>query len=79
MDKNINYQIDEVNERLAHGISTLIRSLENVQQRIDALNNLTKKPSLQILKHVKKQALFNQDFETCEALKIYAESQHIEI
>ncbi|WP_313185658.1 hypothetical protein [Sphingobacterium siyangense] len=79
MAQNINTQLDEVTEQLAQGISMLIRSLDSVNQRVDALNNLTNKPNIQTLKLVKNKALLNQDFETCEALKIYAQTRNIEI
>lgn len=79
MAQNINNHIDKVNEQIAQGISKLIRSLDNVHQRVNALNNLTNKPNIQILKIIKSKALLNQDFETCEALDIYAQTHNIEI
>lgn len=79
MAQNINNQLDKLNEQIAEGISKLIRSLDSVNQRVDALNNLTIKPNIQALKLLKSKPLLNQDFETCEALNIYAQTQNIEI
>lgn len=79
MEEKINSQMNAILEKSAEGISILLRSLENLQQRVDALNNLSVKPTTQILKLIKEKALSNEDFETCEALKTYAESRNIEL
>lgn len=69
--------IDKTNESFANGISIILRNLDDLGQRIQALNSLTNKPTVDILMIVHKQALENEDYETCEALKIYADSQNL--
>lgn len=79
MLEKINSEMTATIEKFAEVISIFLRSLENLQQRVDTLNNLSVKPTTQILKLIKEKALSNEDFETCEALKTYAESRNIEL
>lgn len=67
----------ELNELLAETISALLMSMKNKDERIKGLNNLKNIPNVEILKIVNNKALEKEDFETCEALKIYAEANNI--
>lgn len=72
-------QFFELNEILAETISSLLMSMKTKEERIEGLNRLNKIPSDEILKIVNNKALQREDFETCEALKIYAEANNIKL
>lgn len=78
MEEKIYSQMNALVEKFAEGISILLRSLDNHQQRVDTLNELSNKITPQIFKLIKEKALSNEDFETCEALKTYAELKNID-
>jgi hypothetical protein len=69
---------EKVQHKLAEGISILLRNMDDKQQRIDTLNAI-KQPPAEVLKIVNQIAIEKQDFETCEALKIYSADKGIEL
>ncbi len=70
---------DEVQCKIAEVISSFLRSFSNKQQRMDYLNRLPQQPTAAILKIINQVAELKQDYETCEALKIYCEERGIEL
>lgn len=62
---------------LAHLTSKFMRSRLSKKERIDFLHNLEEEPSIYILNRINKIALDNEDYETCEAIKIYANEKDI--
>lgn len=64
---------------LAEGISSLLRSMEDKRQRLEALESMKNKPSVDILKRVNRIAIEKEDYETCEALKDYSKQRGINL
>ena len=73
MDKLYN----EVQDKLANGISTLIRSINDKEKIMEFLKNMKNQPTIDVLKRINKIAIENEDYETCEALKEYSKEREI--
>jgi len=73
MDKLYN----EVQDKLANGISILIRSINDKEKIVKFLNNMKSQPEIDVLKRINKIAIENEDYETCEALKEYSKERGI--
>lgn len=70
---------EETQDKLAGGISTLIRSINNKKLIVEFLENMKKQPTLDVLKRINKIAIEKEDFETCEALKEYSNEREIKL
>lgn len=68
MDKLFN----QTQDKLAEGISALLRSINNKEKSVEFLTNMKNEPSIDILKRINKIAIDKEDYETCEALKLYS-------
>ena len=75
MDKLYN----EVQNKLASGISYLIRSINNKEDIVEFLINMKVQPTTIVLKRIYKIAIENEDYETCEAIKEYSKIKGISI
>lgn len=75
MDKLYN----EVQNKLAGGISAIIRSINDKEKIIEFLINMKDKPTTEILKRINKIAIENEDYETCEAIKEYSKIKGINL
>lgn len=75
MENELSNQKQETLTASAKLISALIRSLDSCEERVKALRNLTNIPDIEMLSIVNEMAVLNQDFESFEALKIYAEGR----
>ncbi|MFZ4860914.1 hypothetical protein ACL9RF_01880 [Sphingobacterium sp. Mn56C] len=73
MDKLYN----EVQDKLASGISTIIRNINDKEKIVEFLINIKNQPTIDILKRINKIAIENEDYETCEALKEYSKAKGI--
>lgn len=73
MDKLYN----EVQDKFANGISTLIRSINDKEKIVEFLKNMKNQPTIDVLKRINKIAIENEDYETCEALKEYSKERGI--
>lgn len=61
----------------AERILVLLMNMKNTEQRVSALKKMTNPPNQEILRVVKNKAIEKQDFESCEALKIYTEGKNL--
>lgn len=77
MEKEFFNILDDTNEAFTEAISSILKSIENTQQRVNALHSLTNQSNAKVLKIVNYKALLKEDFETCETLKIYADVLNI--
>lgn len=75
MDKLYN----EIQDKLATGISTIIRSINDKEKIVEFLINLKDQPTTEVLKRINKTAIENEDYETCEALKDYSNTKGINL
>jgi len=75
MDKLYN----EVQNKLASGISTIIRSINDKEKIVEFLINMKDQPTIIVLKRINKIAIENEDYETCEAIKEYSKIKSINI
>ena len=73
MDKLFN----QTQDKLAEGISALLRSINDKEKSVEFLTNMKKEPSIDILKRINKIAIEKEDYETCEALKLYSKKRGI--
>ena len=78
-DKDLINKVDQTLDLLSEGISNLLMSMKNTEQRVNAIKKMPNPPSTQMLRIVKNKAIEKQDFETCEALKIYSEEKGIDL
>lgn len=75
MDKLYN----EAQDKLANGISTLIRSINDKEKIVEFLKNMKNQPTIDVLKRINKIAIEKEDYETCEALKEYSKEREIKL
>tara|TARA_R110002049_G_scaffold304604_2_gene500015 strand:- start:767 stop:1012 length:246 start_codon:yes stop_codon:yes gene_type:complete len=75
MDKLFNHAQDKFAER----ISALLRSINDKEKSFEALTNMENEPSIDILKRINKIAIAKEDYETCEALKLYSKNRGIKL
>jgi len=75
MDKLYN----EVQDKLANGISTLIRSINDRVKIVEFLKSMNNQPTIDVLKRINKIAIEKEDYETCEALKEYSKEREIKL
>lgn len=75
MDKLYN----EVQNKLASGISTIIRSINDKEKIVEFLINMKDQPTTIILKRINKIAIESEDYETCEAIKEYSKIKGINL
>jgi hypothetical protein len=75
MDKLYN----EVQDKLANGISTLIRSINDKDKIVEFLKNMKNQPTVDVIKRINKIAIEKEDYETCEALKEYSKEREIKL
>ena len=68
---------EEVQNKLAEGLPTLIRNINNKKQIVEYLRNMKNEPSVNILNRINKIAIKKEDYETCEALNIYSKEREI--
>lgn len=68
MDKLYN----EIQNKLASGISTIIRNINDKEKIVEFLINMKDQPTTEVLKRIIKIAIENEDYETCEAIKEYS-------
>ena len=66
---------NEVQDKLANGISTIIRNINDKEKIVEFLRNMKNKPTIDILKRINNIAIENEDYETCEALKEYSKEK----
>lgn len=64
---------NETQDKLAEGISALIRSINNKEKIIEYL--IKKQPSIDTLKRINKIAIKKEDYETCDALREYSKER----
>lgn len=80
---NFKEEIDKIfnqcQNKLAEGISALLRSIDDREKRVEVLTNMENEPTLDILKRINKIAIDKEDYETCEALKIYSKNRGIKL
>lgn len=62
---------NEVQDKFAEGISTLIRNINNKEKIVEFLRNMKNQPTIDVFKRINKIAIEKEDYETCEALKEY--------
>ena len=75
MDKLYN----EVQDKLANGISSLIRSINDKEKIVEFLGNMKDQPTIDVLKRINKIAIEKEDYETCKALKEYSKERKIKL
>ncbi|MBU3011100.1 hypothetical protein KO506_06780 [Polaribacter vadi] len=66
-------------EKLAEGISKLIRSIGSKEKRLAGLKSMKSKPSDENLKLVYKIAMEKEDYETCGTIKEYFDEKGIQL
>jgi hypothetical protein len=70
---------NQVQDKLAMGVSTIIRSINDKEKIVVFLRKMKDLPSADIVNRINQIALKNEDYETCEALNIYAKERGIEL
>ena len=65
-------KLNELADKFAEGISTLIRSINNKEKIIEFLKGMKNQLPIEILKRINKIAIEKEDYETCDALKEYS-------
>ena len=75
--EEMNELYNKAQNSLADLTSKFIRSRLSKKERIEFLHNLEEQPSVYILNRINKIALDNEDYETCEAIRIYANEKDI--
>ena len=68
-DKKFKNQLEALSHKMAEGVSILMQSFDNKEQRIEALRRIEVNYPIEILKKVYKTAIEREDFETCDAFK----------
>jgi len=75
MDKVFN----QIQDKLAEGISALLRNINDKVKSVEALTKMENQPTEDVLKRINKIAIDKEDYETCEALRIYAKNRGIKL
>ncbi len=66
-----------IQDKLAEGISVIIRNINNKNKIVEFLKNMENQPTLDVLKRINKIAIEKEDYETCEAIKEYSIQKNI--
>ena len=69
--KKLKKEINQTQDKLAEGISSIIRNINNKERIVAFLKNMKNQPTEDTLKRVNKIAFENEDYETCDAIKEY--------
>lgn len=75
--KELKNLFDETQDKLAEGISAIIRSIDDKEQRLEVL--LKNNPSTDIVKRIHAVAVEREDYETCDAVKEFAKIKEIDL
>ena len=70
---------NEIQNKFAEGISTIIRHINDKDKIVDFLKKMENQPTEEVLKRINKIAIIKEDYETCEALKEYATFRKINL
>ena len=70
---------EEIQNKLAFGISKILRSIDSKEKRFEGLKNMNPTPSIDSLKRVYKIAIDEEDYETCGAIKDFFEFKGLDI
>lgn len=77
--EEIDKLFNELQDKFAEGISTLIRSINNKEKIVEFLINMKEQPKTEVVKRINKIAIENEDYETCEAIKEYSKIKGINL
>lgn len=77
--EEIDKLFNELQDKFAEGISTLIRSIYNKEKIVEFLINMKEQPKTEVVKRINKIAIENEDYETCEAIKEYSKIKGINL
>lgn len=69
--------LNQTQNKLAEGISTVMRSINNKEEIINYLTTMEKPPTIEMLKRINRIAIEKEDFETCQALIEYSNQKGI--
>ena len=70
---------NDLQNKFAEGISIIVRNINNKNRIVEFLKNLQNQPSIGVLKRINKIAIEREDYETCDALKEYANQKGINL
>lgn len=79
LQEEIDKLFNQTQDKLAEGISALLRSINNREKSVEFLTSMKNEPSIDVLKRINKIAIEKEDYETCEALKQYSEQREINL
>lgn len=79
IQKELDKLYNEVQNKLAEGISTIIRNINDKDKIVDFLKKMKNQPTENVVKRINKIAIEKEDYETCEALKEYAIYKNINL
>lgn len=77
--KAIDKLYNKTQDKLAEGISTLIRNINDKEKIIEFLRSMKNQPTTAVLSRINKIAIEKEDYETCEALKEYSKEKGINL
>lgn len=78
-EEEIDKLFNQTQDKLAEGISFLLRNINNKEKSVEFLKGMKKQPTINVLKRIKKIAIEKEDYETCEALKEYFKQRGINL
>jgi hypothetical protein len=75
--KQMDDLVNQIQDKLAEGISAIIRNINNKDKIVEFLKNLKDQPSVETVRRINKIAIEKEDYETCEAIKEYSKEKGI--
>jgi|GEM_PF-1516219 len=70
-EKELEKLFNQMQNKLAEGISTILRSIDTKEKRLNGLKSMKNVPSIDTLRRVHEIGIKKEDYETCEAVKEY--------
>lgn len=69
---------DQASLKMATGMSKILRNIEDPVLRLKILEDLNPTPTIKVLRYVKNIAEEEEDYETCEVIKLFLDKQKIQ-
>lgn len=78
IEKKFEDLIEEIQNKLAYGISKILRSINTKENRLDGLKLMNPTSSIDSLKRVYKISIEEEDYETSGAIKEFCEFKDLD-
>ena len=77
--KKLDHIFNQIQDKLAEGLSKFLRSIDTKEKRLYALTNMKKTPSIESLKRVHEIGIKNEDYETCDAITEFCKNNGMKL